>query len=74
MIKTINGSRVEIRHFTQQEMERIDEDYPHPDSSIEAGWYWRELDEGNPPGAPVGPFESEGAALADFQAFLKKFE
>ena len=56
-----------VRYYTLAQMKRVDRDYPHPEGSIEAGWYWRER-----PGAPVGPFKSEREAIENAIAEFNK--
>lgn len=58
------GFYVSVRHYSTEELVKIDEDLPDTGSSQEAGFYWDEYDEmeDEANGAPCGPYSSEEAA------------
>ena len=44
-----------VVHHTLEEMMKIEEDFPNPEGTVEAGWYfYEEMD-----GAPIGPYDTK---------------
>jgi hypothetical protein len=66
------GHKVSVRHFSHEELCKIDECLPHTGASQEAGFYWDELDEDGELGAPSGPYASEDEALAEYIKFADR--
>ncbi len=57
-----------VRHYTHEELVKIDEELPHTGASQEAGFYWDEVDDdGDPMGAPSGPYATEDEAINEFK-------
>ena len=67
-IYNYKGYQFLVRLYSHEELVKIDERLPHTGASQEEGFYWEEIDgDGEPMGAPSGPYASAAEAAIEFE-------
>lgn len=72
-IKTYRGYSISTRHFSHEELVKIDEDLPATGASQEAGIYYSEVQDGEEDGAPCGPYVSEDEAFDSYKEHVDRY-